>query len=376
MNLPLYFDYASTTPVRSEVLNKVLPYFSKFYGNAGSNLHHFGWLAQEAIDLSRNQIADYFNVKPSSIIYTSGATESNNLAIKGYLLDKPKGHLITSTIEHKAVLEIFIHLEKEGYLVTYLTPNEVGQITKENLINAIQDDTILVSLMMVNNEIGTISDYVAFKQICEAQSICFHSDATQALGKIKLDLTNLPHLLSFSGHKVYAPKGIGGLLVNNTVKISPLFDGGGQERGIRSGTLPVPLIVGLGYAFTYIPEILSFDKTLLAFNLRIKEALLNNFKNSILINSKSESNISSILSMSIHGVHWENLFNSLTTIAISNGSACNVKATDPSHVLTAMGHKRDLALSTLRISLSYMTTEKEIDYLIHYLNEKLRKLLV
>lgn len=376
MNLPLYFDYASTTPVRSEVLNKVLPYFSKFYGNAGSNLHHFGWLAQEAIDLSRNQIADYFNVKPSSIIYTSGATESNNLAIKGYLLDKPKGHLITSTIEHKAVLEIFIHLEKEGYLVTYLSPNEVGQITKENLINAIQDDTILVSLMMVNNEIGTISDYVAFKQICEARSICFHSDATQALGKIKLDLTNLPHLLSFSGHKVYAPKGIGGLLVNNTVKISPLFDGGGQERGIRSGTLPVPLIVGLGYAFTYIPEILSFDKTLLAFNLRIKEALLNNFKNSILINSKSERNISSILSMSIHGVHWENLFNSLTTIAISNGSACNVKATDPSHVLTAMGHKRDLALSTLRISLSYMTTEKEIDYLIHYLNEKLRKLLV
>jgi cysteine desulfurase len=376
MNLPLYFDYASTTPVRSEVLNKVLPYFSKFYGNAGSNLHHFGWLAQEAIDLSRNQIADYFNVKPNSIIYTSGATESNNLAIKGYLLDKPKGHLITSTIEHKAVLEIFIHLEKEGYLVTYLTPNEVGQITKENLINAIQDDTILVSLMMVNNEIGTISDYVAFKQICEARSICFHSDATQALGKIKLDLTNLPHLLSFSGHKVYAPKGIGGLLVNNTIKISPLFDGGGQERGIRSGTLPVPLIVGLGYAFTYIPEILSFDKTLLAFNLRIKEVLLNNFKNSILINSKSESNISSILSMSIHGVHWENLFNSLTTIAISNGSACNVKATDPSHVLTAIGHKRDLALSTLRISLSYMTTEKEIDYLIHYLNEKLRKLLV
>jgi cysteine desulfurase len=376
MNLPLYFDYASTTPVRSEVLNKVLPYFSKFYGNAGSNLHHFGWLAQEAIDLSRNQIADYFNVKPNSIIYTSGATESNNLAIKGYLLDKPKGHLITSTIEHKAVLEIFIHLEKEGYLVTYLTPNEVGQITKENLINAIQDDTILVSLMMVNNEIGTISDYVAFKQICEARSICFHSDATQAIGKIKLDLTNLPHLLSFSGHKVYAPKGIGGLLVNNTIKISPLFDGGGQERGIRSGTLPVPLIVGLGYAFTYIPEILSFDKTLLAFNLRIKEVLLNNFKNSILINSKSESNISSILSMSIHGVHWENLFNSLTTIAISNGSACNVKATDPSHVLTAIGHKRDLALSTLRISLSYMTTEKEIDYLIHYLNEKLRKLLV
>lgn len=376
MNLPLYFDYASTTPVRSEVLNKILPYFSTLYGNAGSNLHHFGWMAQEAIDLSRKQIADFFDVKPSSIIYTSGATESNNLAIKGYLKGKPKGHLITSSIEHKAVLEIFNHLEQDGYSVTYLTPDELGQITKEDLFDAIRDDTILVSLMMVNNEIGTISDYVAFKQICDARSVCFHSDATQAIGKIKLDLTSLPHLMSFSGHKIYAPKGIGGLLVNDNIRISPLFDGGGQERGIRSGTLPVPLIVGLGYAFTYIPEIFSYDQKLLAFNLRIKEALLSNFKNSILINSKSPSNISSILSMSVYGVHWEDLFNTLTTIAISNGSACNVKATNPSHVLTALGHKRDLALSTLRISLSYMTTETEIDFLIHYLNEKLRKLLV
>ena len=376
MNLPIYFDYASTTPVRSEVLNKMLPYFSTLYGNAGSNLHHFGWLAQEAIDLSRNQIADFFDVKPSSIIYTSGATESNNLAIKGYLKGKSKGHLITSTIEHKAVLEIFSHLEQEGYSVTYLTPNEVGQITKDDLLNAIQTDTILVSLMMVNNEIGTISDYVAFKQICDAHAVCFHSDATQAIGKIKLDLTSLPHLMSFSGHKIYAPKGIGGLLVNNNIKINALFDGGGQERGIRSGTLPVPLIVGLGYAFTFIPEILSFEETLSNFNRKIKDVLLSNFNKHILINSKSLNNISSLLSISIHGVHWEDLFNSLTTIAISNGSACNVKATNPSHVLTALGHKRDLALSTLRISLSYMTTEKEIDFLIHYLNEKLRKLLV
>ena len=376
MNLPIYFDYASTTPVRSEVLNKMLPYFSTLYGNAGSNLHHFGWLAQEAIDLSRNQIADFFDVKPSSIIYTSGATESNNLAIKGYLKGKSKGHLITSTIEHKAVLEIFSHLEQEGYSVTYLTPNEVGQITKDDLLNAIQTDTILVSLMMVNNEIGTISDYVAYKQICDAHAVCFHSDATQAIGKIKLDLTSLPHLMSFSGHKIYAPKGIGGLLVNNNIKINALFDGGGQERGIRSGTLPVPLIVGLGYAFTFIPEILSFEETLSNFNRKIKDVLLSNFNKHILINSKSLNNISSLLSISIHGVHWEDLFNSLTTIAISNGSACNVKATNPSHVLTALGHKRDLALSTLRISLSYMTTEKEIDFLIHYLNEKLRKLLV
>lgn len=376
MNLPLYFDYASTTPVRSEVLGKMLPYFSTLYGNSGSNLHHYGWLAQEAIDLSRNQISEYFDVKPSSIIYTSGATESNNLAIKGYLKGVPKGHLITSIIEHKAVLEIFSQLEYEGYDVTYLWPNQEGQITKEELLNAIKVDTIFVSLMMVNNEIGTISDYVAFKNICDSRSICFHSDATQALGKIYLDLTNLPHLLSFSGHKIYAPKGIGGLLINNNIKISPIFDGGGQERGIRSGTLPVPLIVGLGYAFTFIPQLLSFQDSLQSYNSRIKDFLLNNFKNNILINSKSTSNISSLLSISIHGVYWEDLFNSLTTVAISNGSACNLKATNPSHVLTALGHKRDLALSTLRISLSYLTTEKEIDFLIHYLKEKLDKLLV
>jgi len=375
MNLPTYFDYASTTPVRSEVLSKMLPYFSTVYGNAGSNLHHFGWLAQEAIDLSRNQIAGYFNVKPSTVIYTSGATESNNLAIKGYLKGKSKGHLITSIIEHKAILEIFIHLEKEGYSVTYLTPNEVGQITKDSLLNAIQTDTLLVSLMMVNNEIGTISDYVGFKEICDSHSICFHSDVTQAIGKIKLDVNNLPHLMSFSGHKIYAPKGIGGLIINSNLTICPLFDGGGQERGTRSGTLPVPLIVGLGYAFTFIPEILSFDETLRNFNRKIKEVLLSSFNNHILLNSNSPNNISSLLSISIHGVYWEDLFNSLPAIAVSNGSACNVRSTNPSHVLTALGHKRDLALSTLRISLSYMTSEHEIDFLIHYLKEKLSKLL-
>jgi cysteine desulfurase len=375
MNLPLYFDYASTTPVRAEVLEKMLPYFSTLYGNAGSNLHHYGWLAQEAIDLSRSQIANYFKVKPSSIIYTSGATESNNLAIKGYLKGKSKGHLITSTIEHKAVLEIFCQLEQEGYSVSYLKPDEEGQITQDNLKSAIQKDTILVSLMMVNNEIGTISDYVAFKNICDLNAICYHSDATQALGKIQLDFKSLPHLMSFSGHKIYAPKGIGGLLVNSNIKISPIFDGGGQERGIRSGTLPVPLIVGLGYAFTYIPEILSFEVSSLRFNHKIKEALLNYFNNNILINSNGPNHISSILSISVHGVHWEDLYNSLTTIAISNGSACNVKATNPSHVLTALGHPRDLALSTLRISLSYLTTEKDIDFLIQCLQEKLNRLI-
>ena len=375
MSLPLYFDYASTTPVRSEVLSKMLPYFSTYYGNSGSNLHYYGWAAQEAIDLSRNQIANFFNVKPSSVIFTSGATESNNLAIKGYLKDKPKGHLITSIIEHKAVLEIFRELENDGYGVTYLIPDAQGQITKEILSNALQTNTILVSLMIVNNEIGTISDYVAFKEICDLRKICFHSDATQAIGKIDLDITNLPHLLSFSGHKIYAPKGIGGLIIHPDFSISPLFHGGGQERGIRSGTLAVPLIVGLGYAFTFIPQILSFSMTLLQLKEKIKNELLRDFEGKILINSNSPFTISSLLSFSISGVYWEDLFNSLTAIAISNGSACNVKSTNPSHVLTALGHNRDLALSTLRISLSYMSTEEDVDFLIQYLKEKLGKII-
>jgi len=375
MSLPLYFDYASTTPVRSEVLSKMLPYFSTYYGNSGSNLHYYGWAAQEAIDLSRNQIANFFNVKPSSVIFTSGATESNNLAIKGYLKDKPKGHLITSIIEHKAVLEIFRELENDGYGVTYLIPDAQGQITKEILSNALQTNTILVSLMIVNNEIGTISDYVAFKEICDLRKICFHSDATQAIGKIDLDITNLPHLLSFSGHKIYAPKGIGGLIIHPDFSISPLFHGGGQERGIRSGTLAVPLIVGLGYAFTFIPQILSFSMTLLQLKEKIKNELLRDFEGKILINSNSPYTISSLLSFSISGVYWEDLFNSLTAIAISNGSACNVKSTNPSHVLTALGHNRDLALSTLRISLSYLSTEEDVDFLIQYLKEKLGKII-
>lgn len=374
MSLPIYFDYASTTPVRSEVLDKMMPYFSTHYGNPGSNLHHFGWLAQEAIDLSRNQIAAYFKVKPSGVIFTSGATESNNLAIKGFLKGKSKGHLITSKIEHKAVLEIFSQLEREGYSVTYLEPDVQGQITKESLSKGIQEDTLLVSLMMVNNELGTISDYVAFKEICDDHQICFHSDATQAIGKIELDFANLPHLLSFSGHKIYAPKGIGGLIMHPGMTIIPLVHGGGQERGIRSGTLPVPLIVGLGYAFTFIPQILSCSETLFHFKEKIINELLSNYESKILINSNSSNTISSLLSFSIHGVYWEDLFNSLTSIAISNGSACNVKSTNPSHVLTALGHNRDLALSTLRISLSYMSTESDVNFLIQYLSEKLAKI--
>jgi len=374
MSLPIYFDYASTTPVRSEVLDKMLPYFSTHYGNPGSNLHHFGWLAQEAIDLSRNQIAAYFKVKPSGVIFTSGATESNNLAIKGFLNGKSKGHLITSKIEHKAVLEIFSQLEREGYSVTYLEPDVQGQITKESLSKGIQEDTLLVSLMMVNNELGTISDYVAFKEICDDHQICFHSDATQAIGKIELDFANLPHLLSFSGHKIYAPKGVGGLIMHPSMTIIPLVHGGGQERGIRSGTLPVPLIVGLGYAFTFIPQILSCSETLFHFKEKIINELLSNYESKILINSNSSNTISSLLSFSIHGVYWEDLFNSLTSIAISNGSACNVKSTNPSHVLTALGHNRDLALSTLRISLSYMSTESDVNFLIQYLSEKLAKI--
>lgn len=353
----------------------MLPYFSNHFGNPNSNLHYYGWKAQEAVDLARNQIASYFNVNSKLIVFTSGATESNNLAIRGYLKHKSKGHLITSILEHKAVLEIFYQLERDGYVVTYLMPDACGQITKESLIKAINDDTILVSLMMVNNEIGNLSDYVSFRNICDKYSICYHSDASQAIGKINLDLHNLPHLISFSGHKIYAPKGIGGLLINKDFDISPLVFGGGQERGIRSGTLPVPLIVGLGHSFSLLNQITTHTEKISGFLFKISNMLQNNFENRIVINSNLQNSVSSILSFSVHGVYWEDLLNSLTMIAISNGSACNAKSTNPSHVITAIGHQRDLALSTIRISLSFMTTESEINYLIHYLHEKLDKLL-
>ncbi len=334
----------------------MLPYFTEVFGNAGSSAHLYGWRAAEAVEQSRETLAAYFQVKSSEVIFTSGATESINLAIRGFLQGKPKGHLITSVLEHKAVLEVFYALEGEGWDVTYL-------VDVSNLESAIRSDTVLVSLMLVNNELGTILDYEEILQFCEERGICFHSDATQAIGK--LSLTHLPHLLSFSGHKIYGPKGIGALI--SRVQLQPISFGGGQERGLRPGTLPVPLIVGLAKAVEMIPDWLSKA----SFYQHAKERLSVLLP---LINSP-ENSVPSILNFTLNGADWERMFQVLNGMAFSNGSACNAKTELPSHVLKALGHSDENALASGRISLGYFTTEEEIDRVCEILSQNLPKLL-
>ena len=356
MHQPIYLDYAATTPVHPEVLSAMLPYFTEVFGNAGSSAHLYGWRAAEAVEQSRVTIASYFQVKPSEVIFTSGASESINLAIRGFLSGKPKGHLITSALEHKAVLEVFHSLEFEGWAVTYL-------LDVADLESAIRSDTALVSLMLVNNELGTIIDYEKVLRLCDEHGICFHSDATQSIGK--LSLTRLPHLISFSGHKIYGPKGIGALIAR--VPLQPISFGGGQERGLRPGTLPVPLIVGLAKAVEMIPEWLSKA----SFYQHAKNRLVNFFP---LINSP-ENSVPSILNFTLKGADWERMFQVLHGLAFSNGSACNAKTELPSHVLKAIGHSDEDALASGRFSLGYFTTEEDIDRVCEILTQNLPKLL-
>jgi cysteine desulfurase len=356
MHQPIYLDYAATTPVHPEVLSAMLPYFTEVFGNAGSSSHLYGWRASEAVEQSRSTLASYFQVKPSAVVFTSGATESINLAIRGFLLGKPKGHLITSILEHKAVLEVFYALEIEGWEVTYL-------LDVSDLESAIRSHTVLVSLMLVNNELGTILDYEKVLHLCEESGICFHSDATQAIGKISL--TCLPHLLSFSGHKIYGPKGIGALIAR--VPLQPISYGGGQERGLRPGTLPVPLIVGLAKAVDMIPEWLSKATFYQKAKMRLSSLLP-------LINSP-ENAVPSIINFTLRGADWERMFQVLNGLALSNGSACNSKTESPSHVLKALGYSDEDALASGRFSLGYFTTEDEIDRICEILSQNLSKLL-
>lgn len=345
----------------------MLPYFTEEFGNAGSNQHYYGWVAEEAIQKSRAQIAQYFNLPASSIIFTSGATESNNLAIQGFLSGKKPGHIITSSIEHKAVLAVCKHMESLGWSVTYLNPTENGSIDVEDVKAAIQSNTVLISLMLVNNELGTITDYEALRTLAEKHQITFHSDATQAIGKIDLQGKQLPHLMSISGHKVYGPKGIGALIVQTGVKILPIVFGGDQERGIRSGTLAVQQIIGLAASFKIIPVLLNHAQLLAQFKSRITQAIPKQWK----WNVQHADTIPHIVSISLPGTDWETMFQRIPAIALSNGSACNAKTHLPSHVLKAIGLSDAEALATLRISMGLGTTIEDVDFLISYLKEKL-----
>lgn len=359
-NQPIYLDYAATTPVHPDVLSAMLPYFTEIYGNAGSSSHLYGWRAAEAVEQSRASIASYFHVKPAEVIFTSGATESINLGIRGYLLDKQKGHLITSELEHKAVLEVFHALEDEGWEVTYL--KEVS-----DLDSAIRPNTVLVSLMLVNNELGSILSYQDVLKTCEARGVCFHSDATQAMGKLELEMTHLPHLLSFSGHKVYGPKGIGGLITRKPIQA--ISYGGGQERGLRPGTLAVPLIVGLAKAMELIPACLDkgdfYLQSLDKLKCLLPPECINTPRNSV----------PSILNFTLKGADWERMFQLLNALAFSNGSACNAKTELPSHVLKALGHSDEDALASARFSFGYFTTPEEVDIICEVLSQKLPLLL-
>ncbi len=367
MQKPIYFDYASTTPVHPLVLAEMLPYFTENFGNAGSNQHYYGWVAEEAITKSRALIAQYFSLPSSSIIFTSGATESNNLAIQGFLVGKQPGHIITSVLEHKAVWAVCEHMMTLGWEVSFLKPNANGMIEVRDVEAAIRPDTLLISLMLVNNEIGTITDFEAIRQLADRYQLTFHGDATQAVGKIDLRDKALPHLMSISGHKMYGPKGIGALLVQPGLTINSLVFGGAQERNIRSGTLAVQQIVGLAQSFKLIPDLLEHAQLLVQFKSKIVQSIPTHWK----INVQQASTVPHIVSISLPSTDWESMFQKLPNVAISNGSACNAKTHLPSHVLKAIGLSDAEALATLRIAMGFGTTAEDVDFLISYLNEKL-----
>lgn len=370
MKLPIYLDYAATTPADPRVASKMMQFLTLdgTFGNPASRSHRFGWQAEEAVDVARNQVAELVNADPREIIFTSGATESDNLAIKGAAhAQHARGkHIITSQTEHKAVLDSCKQLENEGFTVTYLTPPANGIITADAVRDALRDDTVLVSLMHVNNEIGVVQDIAAIGALCRAHDILFHVDATQSVGKLPIDLSELPvDLMSFSAHKLYGPKGIGALYVRRKpkVQIDAQMHGGGHERGMRSGTLPVHQIVGMGEAFHLAREVRESEIARLAtLRARLWQGL--SALDGVQFNGDLAQSAPNILNVSFAGVDGESLIMALKDLALSSGSACTSASMEPSYVLRAIGLDEALAHSSLRFSLGRFTTQEEIDYAI------------
>ncbi len=381
MKLPIYLDYNATTPVDKRVLEKMLPYFSENFGNASSRSHLYGWTAQDAVENARLQVADLINTNPKEIIFTSGATEANNLAIKGlFEINYPeKKHIITVETEHKAVLDVCEHLARLGANITYLKPDETGLISVEQIEKSIQTDTFLISVMYANNEIGTIQPIKEIGEIARKNNIFFHTDATQAVGKIEIDVQDENiNLLSLSGHKLYAPKGVGALYVNKklTGKLIAQMDGGKHERGFRSGTLNVTGIVGLGEACSIAKEnqVADYQKVK---NLRdkLEVGILQNISD-VKINGNLENRLPNLTNISFGGVDGETLLDGFRDIAVSSGSACTSASVEPSYVLKSIGLSNELAYASIRFSLGKYTTEGEIDFTIQYVKnivDSLRK---
>ncbi|MFV9668686.1 IscS subfamily cysteine desulfurase [Pantoea sp. ARC607] len=380
MKLPIYLDYAATTPADPRVASKMMQFLTLdgTFGNPASRSHRFGWQSEEAVDVARNQIAELVNADPREIVFTSGATESDNLAIKGAAhAHQARGrHIITSQTEHKAVLDSCQQLEREGFTVTYLAPAADGIISPDQLRAALRDDTILVTLMHVNNETGVIQDIAAFGELCRERAILFHVDATQSVGKLPIDLSVLPvDLMSFSAHKLYGPKGIGALYVRRKprVQIAAQIHGGGHERGMRSGTLPVHQIVGMGEAYRIAAEERETEMARLQrLRLRLWEGI--SVLPGVSLNGTLQQGAPNILNLSFADVEGESLIMALKDLALSSGSACTSASLEPSYVLRAMGLNEELAHSSLRFSLGRFTTEEEIDYAIALVQKSVTRL--
>ena len=380
MNLPIYLDYASTTPVDPAVAEKMMEFMTPagHFGNPASRSHMFGWKAEAAVEDARQDVATLIGADPREIVWTSGATEANNLAIKGCAhFNQRKGkHIITSRIEHKAVLDTCRQLEREGFEVTYLDPDSSGLIHPEMVADAIREDTTVVSIMHVNNELGTVNDIASIGKICRENKVFFHVDAAQSVGKIEINLESLPvDLMSFSAHKIYGPKGMGALYVSRKprVRLEAQMHGGGHERGMRSGTLATHQIVGIGEAFA-IAKAEMKDEGIRVQKLR--DRLLAGFSDmeEVVVNGDLEQRISGNLNISFNYVEGESLMMAISDVAVSSGSACTSSSLEPSYVLRALGLTDELAHSSIRFSVGRYTTEKDVDDAIKLVREKVQKL--
>ena len=380
MKLPIYLDYASTTPVDPRVVTKMQECLSLEgnYGNPASRSHEFGWKAEEVVEEARANVASLVNCDHREIVWPSGATESDNLAIKGAarFYRKKGNHIITSKVEHKAVLDSCRQLEREGFEVTYLDPDATGIIKSEELIKNIKDETILVSLMHVNNEIGVINDIAELGEITRENGLVFHVDAAQSTGKVPIDLANLKvDLMSFSAHKTYGPNGVGALFVRRKprVRLEAMIHGGGHERGMRSCTLPTHQLVGMGEAFKLAEEEMNSDNARIS---ALREKFWQGLKDieEVHLNGHEEKRAAGFLNVSFNFIEGESLIMALKDIAVSSGSACTSASLEPSYVLRALGLKDELAHSSIRFALGRFTTEQEVDYTINLVKDSVTKL--
>ncbi|WP_299810057.1 IscS subfamily cysteine desulfurase [uncultured Shewanella sp.] len=380
MKLPIYLDYAATTPVDPRVAEKMMQCLTMdgIFGNPASRSHRYGWQAEEAVDIARNQVAELINADPREIVFTSGATESDNLAIKGvaHFYHKKGKHIITSKTEHKAVLDTCRQLEREGYEVTYLQPEPSGLIPVSMIEDAMREDTILVSIMQVNNEIGVIQDIDAIGELCRSRKIIFHVDAAQSAGKLPIDVqATKVDLMSISGHKMYGPKGIGALYVSRKprIRLEAAMHGGGHERGMRSGTLATHQIVGMGEAAAIAKTDMDVDNERIR---RLRDKLWNGIKHieETYINGDMDKRACGSLNVSFNFVEGESLMMALKDLAVSSGSACTSASLEPSYVLRALGLNDEMAHSSIRFSIGRFTTDEEIDHAIETIKESIGNL--